>query len=213
MVAVIPLNDASRSPTQFPLVTAVLIAANVVVFVLELVGGDEFVLRWSAIPADIVAGHPWITLLTSTFLHASWLHIISNMIFLWAFGPEVEDAMGSRRYLAFYLLGGLVASLAQVAASPGSTIPGVGASGAIAAVMGAFLVMYPFDQIRSILVIFVFVRVTYISAALLIGFWALTQFLNLGAVKQQTEGGVAYAAHAGGFVFGALTARLFRSRG
>jgi membrane associated rhomboid family serine protease len=212
MVAVIPLSDASRSPTRFPLVTAALIAANVVVFVLELVCGDEFVLRWSAIPADIVAGHHWITLLTSTFLHASWMHIISNMIFLWAFGPEVEDAMGPRRYLAFYLLGGLAASLAQVAASPGSTLPGVGASGAIAAVMGAFLVMYPFDQIRSLLVIFVYVRVTYISAALLIGVWALTQFLNLGAVTEQPEGGVAYAAHAGGFVFGAITARLFKSQ-
>jgi membrane associated rhomboid family serine protease len=212
MVAAIPLSDASRSLTRFPVVTAALIAANVVVFVLELVCGDEFVLRWSAIPADIVAGHHWITLLTSTFLHASWMHIISNMIFLWAFGPEVEDAMGPRRYLAFYLLGGLAASLAQVAASPASTLPGVGASGAIAAVMGAFLVIYPFDQIRSLLVIFVFVRVTYISAALLIGVWALTQFLNLGAVTEQPEGGVAYAAHAGGFVFGMLTARLFKSR-
>jgi membrane associated rhomboid family serine protease len=212
MFALIPLSDASRRPTQFPFITATLIVANVLMFVLELLGGDEFVLQWATIPADILAGRHWITLLTSMFMHAGWLHIISNMVFLWAFGPEVEDAMGRPRYLAFYLLGGLVASLAQVAAAPSSTLPEVGASGAIAAVMGAFLVIYPFDRIRSLLVIFVFVRVAYIPAALLIGFWALTQFLNLGEVAQQPEGGVAYAAHVGGFVFGAATARLFRGR-
>jgi len=209
MPALMPLSDASRRPTRFPVITAGLIVANVVVFVLELVGGDEFVLQWAAIPANIIAGQHWITLLTSTFLHAGWMHIVSNMVFLWAFGPEVEEAMGRPRYLAFYLLGGLAASLAQVAVDPSSTLPGVGASGAIAAVMGAFLVTYPRDRIRSVLVIFVFVQVTYIPAALLIGVWALTQFLNLGTVAPGPEGGVAYAAHVGGFIFGAVAARLF----
>ncbi len=213
MLAAIPLTDASRRPTRFPFITAAIIVANCVVFILELFGGDDFVLRWATIPADIVGGRNWITLLTSAFLHAGWMHIISNMIFLWAFGPEVEDVMGAWGYLVFYLLGGLAASLAQVAAAPSSTLPGVGASGAIAAVMGAFLVLYPFDRIRSLLVIFVFVRITYIPAALMIGVWAVTQFLNLGAVTQQTEGGVAYGAHAGGFVFGVVTARLFIGRG
>ena len=146
------------------------------------------------------------------FLHASWLHIIGNMVFLWAFGPEVEDLMGPARYLAFYLLGGLAAMLAQVAASPASTVPTLGASGAIAAVMGAFLVTYPRDQIRSLLVILVFVNVTYIPAVLLIGVWFLTQFFSLGAVTEQPSGGVAYAAHVGGFIFGAVTARLFEGR-
>jgi len=206
----IPLTDASRRPTRFPLVTAIIVATNALVFALELAGGEAFVTRWSVIPANIVAGHGWITILTSMFMHGSWSHIIGNMVFLWAFGPEVEDKMGPRRYAAFYLLGGLAASLAQVAAAPASSVPNLGASGAIAAVMGAFLVTYPHDRIRSLLFIFVFVRVTYIPAALLIGVWALTQFMNLGAVAQQTVGGgVAYAAHVGGFIFGAVTARLF----
>jgi membrane associated rhomboid family serine protease len=117
--------------------------------------------------------------------------------------------MHPRRYLVFYLLGGLAATAAQVAADPSSTVPNLGASGAIAAVMGAFLVTYPRDRIRSLLVIFVFVRTAYIPAALLIGVWFLTQFVNLGAVAQQPAGGVAYAAHVGGFIFGAVTARLF----
>jgi membrane associated rhomboid family serine protease len=212
-MAVIPLSDSSRRPTRFPVVTAAIILVNALVFLRELLGGDEFVTRWSVIPADIVAGHHWITILTAMFMHGSWSHIIGNMVFLWAFGPEVEDLMSPRRYLAFYLLGGLLATLAQVAAGPGSTVPNLGASGAIAAVMGAFLVTYPRDRIRSLLVIFVFVRVTYIPAALLIGVWVLTQFLNLGAVAQEPAGGVAYAAHVGGFIFGAVAARLFESRG
>ena len=121
--------------------------------------------------------------------------------------------MGPRRYLVFYLLGGLAATLAQVAADPGSTVPNLGASGAIAAVMGAFLVTYPRDQIRSLLIIFVFVRVAYIPAVLLIGVWFLTQLVNLGAVANvKTGGGVAYAAHVGGFIFGAITARIFLRR-
>jgi membrane associated rhomboid family serine protease len=144
------------------------------------------------------------------FLHGSWSHIIGNMVFLWAFGPEIEDLMGRRPYAIFYLVGGLEATLAQVAASPDSTVPTLGASGAIAAVMGAFLVTYPQDRIRSLLVIFVFLRVAYIPAALLIGVWGLIQFVNLGAVVQHpSAGGVAYAAHVGGFIFGAVTARLF----
>jgi membrane associated rhomboid family serine protease len=111
--------------------------------------------------------------------------------------------------LAFYLLGGLVAMLAQVLADPHSTVPNLGASGAIAAVMGAFMVTYPRDQIRSLLIIFIFVRVTFIPAALLIGFWFLTQLVHAGQVAQVQSGGVAYLAHVGGFIFGALTARFF----
>jgi len=211
-MSLIPLGDASRRPTRFPIVTAAIIAINGLVFLCELVGGEEFVTRWSEVPAEIVAGRRWITILTAMFMHASWSHILGNMVFLWAFGPEVEDLMNPRRYLAFYLLGGLAASLAQLAADPGSTVPNLGASGAIAAVMGAFLVTYPRDRIRSLLVIFVFVRVTYIPAALLIGVWALLQFVNLGAVTQESGGGVAYAAHVGGFIFGAVVARLFEGR-
>ncbi|MGB2677565.1 MAG: rhomboid family intramembrane serine protease [Candidatus Acidiferrum sp.] len=205
----IPLTDASRRPAHFPIVTTCIILANFFVFALELSGGDAFVLQWSAIPANIMSGHRWITILTAMFMHGSWSHIIGNMVFLWAFGPEIEDAMNPIRYAAFYLLGGLVAMLTQIVAIPHSTVPNLGASGAIAAVMGAFLVTYPLDRIRTLLVISVFVRIRFIPAALLIGFWFLTQLLNAGSVAQVQTGGVAYLAHVGGAVFGAVTARLF----
>jgi membrane associated rhomboid family serine protease len=211
MGGLIPLGDVSRRPTRIPVVTILIILVNAFVFVLELTGGEAFVTRWSAIPAQIFSGHQWITILTAMFMHASWSHIIGNMVFLWAFGPEIEDAMGRGRYLVFYLFGGLVAMIAQVTASPHSTVPNLGASGAIAAVMGAFLVTYPRDRIRSILLIFIFVKVTFIPAALLIGVWFLTQLLNAGQVAHAQTGGVAYLAHVGGFIFGALTARLFET--
>ena len=215
MGGMIPLSDASRKPDNFPIVTVAIVTVNAVVFLMELMGGDAFVLRWSEVPADIVSGHHWITILTAMFMHAGWMHIIGNMVFLWAFGPEIEDAMGSLKYLAFYLLSGLVASLAQTALMPHSTVPNLGASGAIAGVMGAFLVTYPSDEIRSLLIFGWFVRTTFIPAALLIGFWFLIQlFDQVGSVAgAQSGGGVAYAAHVGGFIFGAVTARLFeRSR-
>ena len=209
MGTVVPLSDASRRRRHFPVITASIIVINVAVFVAELMQGDPFVLKWSVVPADIVAGHHWITILTAMFLHSSWSHIIGNMVFLWAFGPEIEDAMNPLRFLGFYLAGGLVAMLAQVVASPSATMPNLGASGAIAAVMGAFLVTYPRDRMRSLLVIFIFVRVTFIPAALLIVVWFLIQLLNAGAVANVQTGGVAYLAHIGGCIFGAVTARWF----
>jgi membrane associated rhomboid family serine protease len=212
MGGLIPLGDASRRPVRIPAVTACIIVVNVIVFVMELMNGDPFVMRWSVIPAHITSGHDWITILTAMFMHGSWSHIIGNMVFLWAFGPEVEDAMGRNRYLVFYLLGGLVAMLTQVLADPHSTVPNLGASGAIAAVMGAFLVTYPRDRIKSILVIFIFVRVTFIPAIVLIGVWFLSQVIEAGQVAQVQGGGVAYLAHIGGCIFGAVTARLFERR-
>jgi len=212
MGGLIPLTDASRRPVHFPAVTAAIIVVNFIVFGLELRGGDVFVLKWSAVAANITSGHGWITILTAMFMHGSWSHILGNMIFLWAFGPEIEDAMGPLRYSIFYLAGGLAAMLAQIAVSPSSTVPNLGASGAIAAVMGAFLVTYPRDQIKAILIIFIFVRITLIPAALLIGFWFLIQLLDVGSVATVQSGGVAYMAHVGGAIFGGLTARLFEKR-
>lgn len=209
MGGLIPLRDASRRPVHMPVVTTLIILVNVFVFVLELVYGDPFVLRWSAVPADVVSGHHWVTILTAMFMHGSWMHIIGNMVFLWAFGPEIEDAMGPVRYLVFYVVGGIVAMVAQIAASPHSTVPNLGASGAIAAVMGVFVVTYPRDRIKSILIIFVFIKITFIPASLLIGFWFLTQLFNAGAVANVQTGGVAYLAHIGGFIFGAVLGRLF----
>jgi membrane associated rhomboid family serine protease len=184
------------------------------VFVLELLGGEAFVQQWSVVPATIVAGQHWVTILTAMFMHGGWMHIIGNMVFLWAFGPEIEDAMGPVRYLAFYLLGGVVAFLAQVAAMSSSTVPNLGASGAIAAVMGAFLITYPRDQIRTLLVLGWFIDVTVIPAVVLIGIWFLIQlFSQVGSVVEaQAGGGVAYMAHVGGFIFGAVSAKLFEDR-
>lgn len=210
----IPLRDVSRRTLHRPVVTILIIAANVVVFLMELAGGDAFVQQWALIPADIVAGHRWITILTSMFMHEGWLHIGGNMVFLWAFGPQIEEAMGRFRYLTFYLLCGLVATLGQVAASSSSTIPNLGASGAIAGVMGAFLVTYPRDGIRTILFLGFFFTVTVLPAGLLIGIWFVMQlFSQVGSVAQaQSGGGVAYMAHVAGFIFGAIVARLFEQR-
>jgi len=210
MGGLVPLSDASRRPVHVPYVTLTIILANVIVFGLELAGGDAFVLKWSAIPANITHGHQWYTIFTAMFMHAGWSHILGNMVFLWAFGPEIEDSMNPFRYLVFYLAGGVVSMLAQVGINPNSTVPNLGASGAIAAVMGAFLVTYPRDEIRSLLIIFIFVRVTFIPAALLIGFWFLIQLFSVGSVATTQGGGVAYVAHVAGAVFGALTARLFQ---
>lgn len=209
MGGLIPLTDASRRPVHFPIVTISIIIVNFVVFGLELSGGEPFVLKWAAIPANITTGHRWVTILTAMFMHGSWSHILGNMVFLWAFGPEMEDSMNPLRYLAFYLSGGLVAMLAQIALSPSSTVPNLGASGAIAAVMGGFLVTYPTDQIRVILLILVFVRIKLIPAALLIGVWFLIQLVNLGSVATVQTGGVAYAAHVSGAIFGMIFARRF----
>jgi membrane associated rhomboid family serine protease len=190
--------------------TALIIAANAYVFLLELEGGDTFVNRWAVIPVRIEHGRHLITIVTAMFMHAGWLHILGNMVFLWAFGPAIEDTMGRFRYVVFYLLGGVVAMLAQVAGSPGSRVPCLGASGAIAAVMGAFIVLYPRDRIRTLVWILIFIRVTYIPAVVLIGIWFLMQLLNVvGPVARVETGGVAYLAHVGGFLFGVVTARLW----
>jgi len=210
MGGMIPLGDASREPERFPVATTAIIVVNAVVFVMELAGGEAFVKQWAEVPATIVSGHHWVTILTAMFMHGGWLHLIGNMIFLWAFGPEVEDAMGVPKYLAFYLLSGLAASLAQTMVMPHSTVPNLGASGAIAGVMGAFLVTYPTDRIRTVLLLGWFTRITFIPAVLLIGLWFLIQiFSQVGAVADVQGGGVAYAAHVGGLIFGAVTARIF----
>ena len=213
MGGLIPLGDVSRRRVHFPIATVVIIVLNVIVFFLELQGGDSFVYQWAAIPANITSGQALPTLFTSMFLHGSWSHILGNMIFLWAFGPAMEDAMNPFTFSLFYVLGGLIAMLAQVLALPSSYVPTLGASGAIAAVMGAFLVTYPRDRIRSIFFFFLFIRITYIPAILLIGFWFLIQLFNVGSIASSVQhGGVAYMAHVAGFLYGAATVRLFRRK-
>jgi membrane associated rhomboid family serine protease len=209
----IPLSDSDRRPLHFPIITVLIIGVNAIIFILELINGEAFIIRWSFIPSEIVSGRNLVTILTAIFMHGGWLHIVGNMIYLWAFGPEVEDVMGRVRYLVFYLLGGLLASLAQVAINPSSTVPSLGASGAIAAVMGAFLIIFPHDRIRTVVFLGWFVTVTLIPAIILIGLWFLIQlFSEVGAVVQRQTGGIAYMAHVGGFVFGMALARLFKPR-
>ena len=208
MGGLIPLGDASRPTRRFAVVTTSIILLNVYFFLKELLYGNAYVYAWSAIPIRITHGHHLITLITSMFMHGSWMHIIGNMVFLWTFGCAIEDAMGPGRFLGFYLTGGVVAMMVQILGDPLSRVPTLGASGAIAAVMGAFLITYPSDRIRTLLWVLIIVRITYIPAALLIGFWFLMQVLNLGSVAEVRTGGVAYLAHVGGFLFGLATARL-----
>jgi membrane associated rhomboid family serine protease len=209
----IPLGDVDRRPLRFPLLTVLIIGANVLAFSFEITQGSTFIRRWALVPADVVAGRNWVTLWTSMFMHGGPVHILGNMVFFWAFGPQIEDVMGPLRYLLFYVLGGTVAALAQVAVIPTSTIPTVGASGAIAAIMGVFLITYPHDRIRALLLLGWFAQVAFVPATVLVGIWFLTQvFSGVGALIKMQSGGVGYMAHIGGFLFGVLLGRLFESR-
>ena len=209
----IPLGDASRRTIHFPIITVLIILSNVAVFLQELVHGEAFITHWSVIPAHIMTGQDWITILTAMFLHAGWIHILGNMLFLWAFGPQIEDVMGPLRYLGFYLLAGFAAMATQILAAPASSIPILGASGAIAGVMGAFLATYPRDRIRTVLILGIFVDIAFLPAILLVGIWFATQVLSeVLANSQMQVGGVAYMAHIGGFLFGLILNRIFKTR-
>jgi membrane associated rhomboid family serine protease len=208
-----------------PIVTVVLVAINVVVYLLEIRHGGSFFggptsgveVHYGAIPYELT--HPgklarWKAVFTSMFLHASFLHIFGNMIFLAIFGPTVEDAMGRLRFPVFYLLGGLVALGAQVAADPSATGPTLGASGAIAAVLGGYILLYPRARVLALVFIVFFFTLVEVPAVFLLGFWFLEQ-LYLGATGLAGTGsgeGVAYFAHIGGFAFGLLVIRLFVKR-
>jgi len=206
----IPLRDETRRSSRFPLTTVVLIAVNILAFVWELGSSNTAVVKLTVVPAELMRGHGLITPLTAMFLHGGFMHIVGNMLFLSVFAPAVEDTMGRGRFLVFYVLGGFAATAAQVALAPTSTVPELGASGAIAAVMGAFLVTYPGDRIKVLWFFGFFFFVTRVPAFVLVGLWLLTQVLNqAGAVVQADTGGVAYAAHVGGALFGIVTARLF----
>ncbi len=209
----IPLKDIDRKQISFPLITVIIIGLNAFAFLLELSGGEDFVVRWSLVPSDFVSGKDWPTILTAMFMHGSVLHIAGNMIYLWAFGPVIEDAMGRGRFLVFYLAGGVMAFLAQIFIDPASTEPNLGASGAIAAVMGAFLITFPRDRIRTLVFFGFFVTITFLPSVILVGFWFLLQlFSEFGTLIQRKHPSVAYMAHIGGFLFGLLSARFFEYR-
>ncbi|HNW84848.1 MAG TPA: rhomboid family intramembrane serine protease [Candidatus Cryosericum sp.] len=217
----LPIRDDAPSRT-FPLVTFLLILANGLVWMWELsLGGgtalDTFFYRFGFIPGILTGAYdapswalsPYVlTILTSMFVHGSWSHILGNMLFLWIFGNNVEDHLGHARYLLFYLAGGVVAALVQLLSGPGSDVPTIGASGAIAAVMGAYFFVYPTARVQ-VLVFFIFITTIRLPAWIFLGVWFLMQLFEgtYGAAQ-----GVAVWAHVGGFLFGLMIAWIDRTR-
>jgi rhomboid family protein len=226
-----PIRDDNPTLNK-PLVTMLIIAANVAVWILVQGMGQDPALAKSVcelglIPAEflgrvvpgtsvplspaevcVLGDRHWYAPLTSMFLHGGWLHLIGNMWFLWIFGNNIEDSMGHGRYLAFYLLCGLAAAATQTFISPGSIVPMVGASGAISGVMGAYVVLYPRVRVHMLVFLFIFVTRIVVPAYLMLGYWFLLQLL--GGSASQGEGGVAFWAHVGGFVAGAALIRVFQ---
>lgn len=214
----IPLRDSIPSRT-FPIVNITLIAINCLVFLYELSLGPDlgiFIDRHGIIPVRFFNARAVSDMITPLFsfmfLHGGWLHIISNMLYLWIFGDNVEDRMGHIRYLMFYLLCGVVSGLVQLFIAPASRIPIVGASGAIAGVMGAYLLLYPFGRVVTLVFFFIFFEIVQIPAFFFLIFWFILQFLSGTFTAPGQEGGVAWWAHIGGFVCGLLMVYPFVKR-
>ena len=220
----IPIGDDDSGRRTTPYVTYLLIAINVLVFLLELGQGTQaqlqnFFEKWSVIPqeyakqADLPPNIPfpfWFTLFSSMFMHGGWMHLIGNMLYLWIFGDNIEDRWGHLKYLIIYLICGIIASLAHIFFNLQSTLPSLGASGAISGVLGAYIVMFPRNRIRVL-----FMRgIVHMPAMVVLGFWIVLQFINqIGQIGSTTESaGVAYWAHIGGFVAGVLFALLLGGR-
>lgn len=216
----IPIGDDNQGG-RTPLVTWTLIALNVLAFFMELSQGSEgalqsFVTAWGVVPREYSVGRDlaphiplpfWSTLITSMFLHGGWAHLGGNMLFLWVFGDNLERVMAHARYLLFYLLCGIAAGLAHIAFNSNSTIPSVGASGAISGVLGGYMLLFPRNRVR------VLTRggVTAVPAFVMLGLWILLQLVSGVGAMAETEqtGGVAYMAHIGGFVAGLVLVKLF----
>lgn len=213
-----PIRDHNPSQSQ-PVVTISLIIANVVVFISywslfsdnQALG--EFYFNWAMIPARIAAGDGWHTLVTSMFLHGGVMHLAGNILFLWIFGDNLEDELGHVRFLLFYIGCGVLASVAQVLADPGALNPTVGASGAIAGVMGGYLLLFPRARVDVLFIFVIFFKIFPIPAWVMLGVWFALQLFN-GVGADVSSGGVAYWAHAGGFLAGfVLILPLWKRRG
>lgn len=209
---VFPIGDDNSSRRTVPVVTYGLIALNALVFFMEMSQGGPFIRQWSVVPRQLVANptEEFPTIFTSMFMHAGWMHLLGNMLFLWIFGDNVEDRLGRAKYLAFYLVCGIAATLAQVAVSAESSIPNLGASGAISGVLAAYLVLFPQGRVR------VLMRggTVAVPALVVIGLWIVLQLINgIGSITQSAQtGGVAYMAHIGGFVAGLVLAFLLTGK-
>ena len=201
----LPLGDDDTGRRLTPIVTYILIALNVLVFFLELSSGEAFIERWAFIPSRFLANPvgDFATLFTSMFMHAGWAHLLGNMLYLWIFGDNVEDRLGHALFFVFYILCGLAATFAQMAISLGSSVANVGASGAIAGVLGAYLIMFPGQRVRVLMGR----AVVPMSALVVIGLWILLQIfsqISVFSAGSQDQGGVAYMAHIGGFAAGVV---------
>ena len=205
-----PIGDDNTQRRTFPVFNYALIALNVLFFFVENSGGDAFILRWSFVPHRFLANPlgDFVTIFTAMFMHAGWLHLLGNMLYLWIFGDNVEDRFGHINYLLFYLLCGTGATFAQLAFSLGSNVPNLGASGAIAGVLGAYILMFPQQKVRVLMGY----GVIPVPALLVIGFWIVLQlFSGVGSIAATAQtGGVAYMAHIGGFFAGLALTLLFR---
>lgn len=214
----IPLSDSIKS-RRFPVATYIILALNIYVFYLQLTSAnlEQFINTYGFIPARFALTNPdaLLTIITSMFMHGGFLHIISNMLFLWVFADNIEDALGSFRFLLFYLLSGAVAVFAQYFVGPDSTIPMIGASGAVAGVLGAYWKLYPSATIHTLIPIGFFITSADVPASLMIGFWFLTQLFSgyaSFAVESSATGGIAFFAHIGGFLAGLLLVTIFPPR-
>jgi membrane associated rhomboid family serine protease len=210
----IPLRDVIPSRST-PYITVTLIVINAVAWLYELtIPGDllpVYLQLYGVVPADFSTP----TLVSSMFLHGSWSHFIGNMWYLWIFGDNVEDRVGHGRFIAFYLLCGVVAALGHVAMDPSSTLPTIGASGAIAGVMGAYFVLYPQSRVLTLIPLLFYVEIIELPAVLLLGFWFVMQLFNAGVIAvtaNSSSGGIAFVAHVAGFVAGLAGVFVFRKR-
>ena len=208
-----PIRDDDSSRRTTPIVTYVLIALNLLFFFVELSGGEPFIQRWSVVPSRLLAypGADCPTIFTSMFMHAGWLHLGGNMLYLWIFGDNVEDNFGHLKFLIFYLICGVAATLAQLAFSAGSNVPNLGASGAIAGVLGSYLVLFPRGQVKVLMGR----GVIPMPALVVIGLWIVLQLVSgIGSISSSAQtGGVAYMAHIGGFVAGLVLTFVLRATG
>lgn len=208
----IPIGDDNSLRKTAPIVTYVLIALNILFFFLEISGGDEFVMRWAFVPSRFLS-HPvadFITVFTSMFMHAGIGHLAGNMLYLWIFGDNIEDRMGKIPYLLFYLVCGMAATFSQLAFTPESTIPNVGASGAIAGVLGSYILLFPSGKVKALLG----QQIIQVPSLIVIGLWFAIQFVSgvgsAASASSPDEGGVAYMAHIGGFIAGLIITYFYR---
>src|SRR3984893_15032159 len=210
----IPLRDVIPSRTT-PYVTITIIVLNTLAWLFELSLPQETLNAFLTVYGVVPAYFSWPTLITSMFLHGGWMHVIGNMWYLWIFGDNVEDSLGHGRFIVFYLLCGIVAAFGQILIQPDSTLPTIGASGAIAGAMGAYFVFYPLSRVLTLLPLIIIWEIVELPAIVLLGFWFLMQLFSAGTIAMTANtggGGVAFMAHIAGFLFGVVGVFVFRKR-